>query len=100
MIVTKIPGIKLYLLMANHQNFRGDSVDQMTIMGDETQGPSIALEGKFQHFPRGNVEVIGRLIEEQEIRRLDENLTQKQATPLSTTQDRDLLKDIVAFKEE
>ncbi len=75
-------------------------IDEVAVVGDENQRPLIALERIEQDFLGLQVEVVGRLVEEQQVGGLEQQDGQGQAVALAAGEDTDLLVDIVAMEEE
>ena len=55
---------------AQFPDFRRHLLDQITIMGNEQDRAFELVEHGLQYFLRGQVEVIGRLVEQQQVRPL------------------------------
>ncbi len=55
--------------MAGHHldNVRGDRFDQVSVMGNEGQRSRIGGKCIFETFPRSDVQMIGRLVQKNEI---------------------------------
>ena len=69
-------------------------------MGDEADGAVVVAQGIGQDLPRGNVQVIGRLIHKEKVARLYEQLGQCHPGLLATRQDGNGLLNIIAAEQE
>ena len=77
-----------------------DRVEQRAIVGHEQQRAREGLEGVLERFARLQVEVVGRLVEDQDVgARLDED-RQGQAPAFAATQPVERLVGVVAAEEE
>ena len=79
---------------------RGDLLNQVTIVGHEENRSRIFRQCCFQCFAGGNVEMICRLVQRQQLRCRVNDAGQCQARLFSPAQTGDLLEDIVSAKEE
>ena len=52
-------------------------------MADEQDGPLVLDQQRLEQFERLDVEVVGRLVQDQHVRRLGEQLRQQQPAPLA-----------------
>ena len=62
------------------------SVEELTVVAHDDSGAVECLDGFLQHILRLHVEMVGRLIENQEIHRFEQELDHRQTTALSSTQ--------------
>ena len=69
----------------------GDVVEEVTVVGNGNDRARIGREVLLQPEDRLGVQVVGRLVEEQQVGRLDEELAQRDAAALATRQDGDRL---------
>ena len=66
-------------LAFEHQRAGDDIVEKRSIVADEQQGSLVVGQQLFQKLERLDVEIVGRLIENQHVCRLSENFRQQQA---------------------
>ena len=69
-------------------------------MTDHEDGAAVFQEPVFEEFERFRIEVIGRLVQDQDIGGEDEELRQQQAIALTARQGADRRQDSVRRKEE
>ena len=79
---------------------RRQRADEIDVMADEYQRAFVLLEGVDERIDRGDVEVGRRLIHEQEIRRIDEQASEREAGFLPAGEYGDALEDVVLAEEE
>ena len=79
---------------------RGDGVYEMPVVRHEENRALVGLERLFQNVTTGDVEVVGRLVQEQEVGRLQEHARQCDTIALTTGKDADLLLNVVPREEE
>ena len=72
----------------------------MDIVRDEDERPLVLLQRVDQRVDAADIEMRRRLIHEQEIRRIEQQLHQREARLFAAAQDGHRLEDIVAAKEE
>ncbi len=77
-----------------------DGVHQRPVMGDEQQRAGVAAQRVFQDLAGTDVEMIGGLVEHQEVRWAQEELREREARLLATREYADLLLDVVAREEK
>ena len=68
----------------------GDQRDQMRVVGHQYDRTRIAVERLDQRLARIYVEVVGRLVEQQQLRRLPAHEREQQTRPLAARQTADL----------
>jgi len=85
-------------LAAQFQYARPQSTQERAIVRDEDHGAFKVLERSDQHFLRGQVEMVGRLVQHQEIRRIVEHAGHGEARLLAARERTDLLIHVVAGK--
>ena len=64
----------------------GHRPDQVAVVGDEHDGSRVGLQGVLQHVTTGKVEVVGGLVQDQEVDRYGQRLGQRQAGLFATRQ--------------
>ena len=62
----------------------GDVVQEVAVVGDGQYCPGVGLEVSFEPVHGFGVEVVGRLVEEQQIGLLEQQFAQGDATPFSS----------------
>ena len=72
------------------QDPAGHVVEEIAVMGDGHDGPRVVLEGAFQPGHRLGVEVVGRFVEEQEVRLRQQETAQRHPAAFPAGQCRDL----------
>ena len=77
-----------------------NGVDERPVVGHQHHRARVLHERRLEHLLRGNVEVIGRLVEQQEIGLLDRELAHHQTRPLAATQVADELERVVAAEKQ
>ncbi len=60
--------------MFQDQRPLGNLVEEITVMGYDEVRPAEIQQSLFQHFPRRDVEMVRRFVEDKEIRPLQEKL--------------------------
>jgi hypothetical protein len=73
---------------------------EAAVVADEQQRPVVRAQRLRQALARVEVEVVGRLVHQQQVARLDEQPRQRHARPLAARQHADLLVDVVAAEQE
>ncbi len=79
---------------------RGDGVDEGAVMGDEHHRAAVPDQGLLEHLLGRDVEVVGGLVEEQEVGLLERDLAEQQAGALPAAQLTDQLVHVVAAEEQ
>ena len=65
------------------EHARGDAVDEVAVVGDEQDGAGVVLERVGERLDGAHVEVVGGLVEQQEVGVADEQREQAQAAALA-----------------
>ena len=78
----------------------GDLADEVHVVADEVERAFVGLQGGDERVDRHDVEVRRRLVHEQEVRRVDQQLHQRETGFLAAGKHRDLLMDVVLAEEE
>ena len=86
--------------MFQDQRPLGNLVEEITVMGYDEVRPAEIQQSLFQHFPRRDVEMVRRFVEDKEIRPLQEKLQQGQPGLFAAAEAVDDLEDIVAAEHE
>ncbi len=66
----------------------GHVLQEVAVVGDRDDGPRVLLQVLLEPLDALGIEVVGRLVEEQEVGLLEQQLAQRHATPLAARQDR------------
>ena len=77
-----------------------DAIQEVAVMRYDNDCALKGLDGLFQHILAGHVQVVGGLIEDEQVDRLQQQPYHRQAAFLSTAQDLDLLVGILATEHE
>src|SRR5579883_660476 len=80
-------------------NLRGQPLDQVAVVRDQQQRACEALQHLLQHLLRGDIQVIGRLVQQQQVGVLDGQDGQGQAPALAAAEHAHLLEDILAAEQ-
>ena len=72
----------------------------MPVVGDQHQGALVVGEGGLEDVPAGDVEMVGRLVEEERVQWPDEELGHRQPGPLAPGEHVDPLLHVVAGEQE
>ena len=91
--------VKYGMLIKDQQRF-GYLTDKIPVMGYEEQSAGIGLKCGFQGFSGGNVHVVGRLIQQKEIRPALEKLGQYQTGFFTAGQGRDFFGSCFSGEKE
>ena len=67
------------------------TIEEFTVVAHDDGCSIESLDGFFQHILRLHVEVVGRLIENEEIHRFEQELDHRQSAAFSSTQNLDKL---------
>ena len=71
----------LHAPILDHPDAIGDAVDKVTVVRHEKDRPFVVFEDLFQRLARGDIEVVRRLVEDQQVRLFQCQLGQRQPTP-------------------
>ena len=86
--------------MADIHDLGGELVDEVAIVRDEDQRPAEVLERFEQNVLRVEIQVVGRLVEQQRVRRAQQHPRHRQPRALASRQHSHRLLDVVAGKEK
>ena len=78
----------------------GQALDEVAVVRDEDQRAAVILERVEQDVLRVEVEMVGRLVEQQRVRRTQQHARHRQPRALAARQHAGLLVDVVAREEE
>ena len=62
-----VAAVELHTLLFNVGNFHHHVIEKLAIMGDQQQGSGIALKPRLEPDHRIEVEMVGRLVEQQQV---------------------------------
>ena len=96
----RCPGRAMASPFADLDDLRGEPLDEVAIVRDEDQRAAVVVERVEQHVLRVDVEVVGRLVEQQRVRRAQQHARHGQARALAARQHARLLVDVVAREQE
>jgi hypothetical protein len=95
-VIIVTTGVMTQLAVADVHHMIGELADEEDVVADEDHGAVELLQGAKQGFGAGDIEVIGGLVHEQEVGRIEQQLDEREAAFLTAAQNTDLLEDIVA----
>mmetsp|Transcript_23211 Transcript_23211/g.68607 ORF Transcript_23211/g.68607 Transcript_23211/m.68607 type:complete len:519 (-) Transcript_23211:1307-2863(-) len=78
----------------------GDAADEVSVVGDDAHGPLEVLEGLLEHLLGGYVQMVRRLVEDQEVRRPEHHACEGQPRLLPSGQVEHLLLHGVALEQK
>ena len=78
-IVFVVAGVDVHGAVLDLEDARAERVEEVAVVGDEDDGAGEVADGFEQNFLGAQVEVVGRLVEQQEVRRADEDAGQRVA---------------------
>ena len=76
------------------------SVQELTVVADDDGRAVESLDGLFQHVLRGHVQVVGRLVEYQQVHRFQQQTYHGQTTAFAAAEHLDTLVTLLAAKHE
>jgi hypothetical protein len=76
------------------------AVEQIAVVRDQDQRAGKFEQILFQDFERGNVEIVGGLVEQQHVGRLEHELGDEHPRPLAAGEVADRLVELLAGKQE
>ena len=88
------------LAVTDLDDLRRQLLDEIPIVRDEDQRPAVVLERVEEDVLRIEVEVVGRLVEQQRVRRPQQHARDGEPRALAAGQHAGLLVDVVAGKQE
>src|SRR5436190_9425398 len=78
-----------FAVILEHERARDDRVEEIAVVADDEQCAVVFDEAFLERFQRLNIEVVGRLVEHEQIRRPREELRKDHAVALAARQRRD-----------
>src|SRR5579871_1491625 len=85
---------------ADFENARGQVIDEVAIVRDEDDGAGIFHQRVQQNIFCPKVKMVRGLVEQQEVRGMEQQAQQGIASTLAAGKDADLLEDVVFGKQE
>ena len=85
-IVAIVAPIGVDRLVIEFEDDRADTVEEETVVGDHQQGLVAAVQEAFEPFDHLQVEVVGRLVEDQQVGLGNEHISQSHALLLSAAE--------------
>src|ERR1700685_4029108 len=99
-IVFVISGEDFDFAVADFEDARGQLIDEVTVVRDEDDRACVFDERIEQHVFGAQVEMVRRFVEQQEVRRMQQQAQQRVASALSAGEYADLLEDVFVGKEK
>ena len=95
-----IAGVRRELAGVDVQDAGRDRADEMDVVADENERPFVLFERADQGIDRADIEVRRRLIHEQQIGRMEQQLDEREPRFLAAAQDADRFENVVAAKKK
>ena len=99
-IVVVIAEVFLHAVRAHLDNAVGHAVDEVAVVRDGEDGAVEILQSTLQHFAAVHVQMVGRLVEKEEVVALEHQFAQRNAALFAAGEHGDLLVNVVAGEEE
>src|SRR5258708_31277773 len=99
-IVFVVAGIDFNLSFANFEDARRQLVDEVAVMGNEHYRAGVLHEGIEQHIFGAELEVVSGFVEQQEVRRMQEQAQPRVAAAPPAGAPSDFLEDIYLDYED
>src|SRR5580658_3456625 len=99
-VVFIVPWKNIDLTVSHFENSRGKFIDEIAIMRNKDHCPAVFLERFQQHVLGAHVQVIGGLVEQQEIGWLQQHASQSVTVALTSREHADALEHVVFGKQE
>ena len=99
-IVFVIAGKDFNPAIADLEDAGSQLVDEVAIMGDENHRAVVLLQRLQQHVFSAQIEVVGRLVEQQEVRRMQQHAGQSVAVALAARKHAYRLEHVVFGEKE
>ena len=87
-------------LPSRSTTLRRQLAEEVAVVGDEEHRAAVLEEGLFQGFAGGDVQVVGRLVEQEQVRAANHDLRQAETVPLASRERGYLLEDVLAGEQE
>ena len=89
-----------HLTTAKLKDLRDQTIQELTVVRNDDGSTVEGLDSFFQHILRWHVEVVGRLVENQQVHGLQQQTNHSQSTTLTTTKHLDLFVSGLASKHK
>ena len=89
-----------HVTVAEFEETVADAFHKVTVVAHHDHRAFVIMDGSFQDVLGADIEVVGRLIEQQEIIRLKQQLAQRQPASLSPAQHLHFFVDVIATEKE
>ena len=99
-VLLPAPFEKVQVAVFHHPDVRGQRLNQIPVVADQQQRPGEPLQHLLKDLLRGDIQVVGRLVEHQEIGVLHGQPRQRHPAALPPAQLADRLEHIVALEQE
>ena len=99
-VVFVVAGVDVEAAVFDLEDAGGEAVDEVAVVRDEEDGAGEVADGVEQDVLGAEVEVVGGLVEEEEVRGGDEHLGHGVAVALAAGEDAELFEDVVAGEHE
>ena len=99
-VVFVISGIDFHFAVADFEDARGQLVDEIAVVGDKDDRAGVLHQRFEQDVFGAQVEVVGGLVEQQEVGGVQQHFQQRVTIALASGEDADTLKDIVSREKE
>src|SRR5271156_191896 len=99
-VVLVVARVNVDLAVRDFENARGQSVDEIAVVGDEDHSAGEGVDGFEQHILGTQIEVVRGLVKEKKICGADKNLGQGVTVALAAREYTEGLEDVFAGEEE
>ncbi len=99
-VVLVVAGVDVDAAVFHLEDAGGQAVDEVAVVRDEEDGAGEVGDGFEQDVLGAEVEVVGGLVEQQQVRGRDEHLGHGVAVALAAGEDAEFLEDVVAGEHE
>src|SRR5262249_59461348 len=99
-IVFVVAGINFHAAGADFEDACGQLVDEITVVRDKDDGARVLAECFEQDVFGAHVEVVGRLVEQQEVYRMEKHAKQRISVALATGENADSFERLFTGEEE
>ena len=99
-VVLVVAGVDVDAAVFDLEDAGGEAVDEVAVVRDEEDGAGEVADGVEQDVLGAQVEVVGGLVEQEEVRGRDEHLGHGVAVAFAAGEDAEFLEDVVAGEHE
>ena len=99
-VVFVVAGVDVDAAVFDLEDAGGEAVDEVAVVGDEEDGAGEVADGVEQDIFGAEVEVVGGLVEQEEVDGRDEHLGHGVAVAFAAGEDAELFEDVVAGEHE